>query len=266
VLWEAVCGRPLFARDTDLETTRAVIEAPIARPSAVTKVPALLEAIIMCALSRDPPDRFPSAHEMAAALERYLLQDGGAGSSDLAGLMKTHFGEDQLAWRRTVHMALTIESDGDLGRVAAAAAGVKPSHTGLLPLLAPVALPPSRGWPLDGPRARSFGRLALALLVMAAIAFGLASQLFRRVQRPAPVAAPARPRPMAVVPLPAPAMEYPIGPPLPPEAVAPGAPAAYSAGDRSAAPTEPRLPEPTSSFPSPPAPRLDTGDRRPNPF
>jgi serine/threonine-protein kinase len=238
ILWEAVCGRPLFAGKSDLETTKAIIEAPIPRPSTVTKVAGPLEAIIMRALSREPAERFGSAFEMAGDLERYVSQSGG-GPSDLAPLMKVHFAEEQVAWRSLVHAALTLETG--LSQIGAR---VQMSHTGLHPVLQAAA--PGQRSPERGP----FWPMLLAFLAMAMITFGLATLLIRPPRRrPAPAPAP-RPRPATVIPLPA--------------------------GDRRAAPPEPMAPEPRPGYPggdrpsrkrpsSPPS-RPDIGDRRPNPF
>jgi serine/threonine-protein kinase len=73
LLWEALTGRPLFARDGDDETLKAVLEAPIEPPSALRPdVPAMLDLVCRRALARDRDKRFASAADFLAALTRYL--------------------------------------------------------------------------------------------------------------------------------------------------------------------------------------------------
>jgi eukaryotic-like serine/threonine-protein kinase len=73
VLYELVCRRRLFRRNSDLATMHAVIEDPIPPPSAVhDEVPDELEAVIMRALNRRPEERYQSAQEMQVELEQAL--------------------------------------------------------------------------------------------------------------------------------------------------------------------------------------------------
>lgn len=70
VLWELLTGKRLFARDSDAATVTAVLHAPVPKPSeACADIPAALDAIVTKGLARDRDERFPSALEMAAALE-----------------------------------------------------------------------------------------------------------------------------------------------------------------------------------------------------
>jgi len=70
VLWEALTGRHLFARDAEAQTMAAVLGDPIDPPSAYAPglAPALDEAVTR-ALARDPDARFASARDLAIALE-----------------------------------------------------------------------------------------------------------------------------------------------------------------------------------------------------
>src|SRR5688572_28863598 len=68
VLWEAVTGKRLFRRDTELATMRAIVDDAIPHPSEVAEVPEELDAIIMRALRKRRDARFASAHDMAVAL------------------------------------------------------------------------------------------------------------------------------------------------------------------------------------------------------
>jgi serine/threonine protein kinase len=72
-LYEALVGRPLYQRQTDFETLKAVIEEPV--PSARTlrpEVPADLDAIVQRALAKTPEARWQSAGELQEALEQWL--------------------------------------------------------------------------------------------------------------------------------------------------------------------------------------------------
>jgi serine/threonine-protein kinase len=69
VLWELVCGKPLFLRGAEGPTLVAVLSADIAPPSSVhTGLDTAWDALILRALSRDVDSRFASASEMSAAI------------------------------------------------------------------------------------------------------------------------------------------------------------------------------------------------------
>lgn len=73
VLWEALTLRRLFKGDTDADTVRQVLSAPIAPPSRlVLSAAAELDTIVMRALQRDPNRRYPTAKAMAADLEAVM--------------------------------------------------------------------------------------------------------------------------------------------------------------------------------------------------
>jgi hypothetical protein len=70
VLWEALAARRLFDGDGEGEILSSVIEGPTGPPSSEEPgVPAVLDAITMRALRRDPKERFATAREMAIAIE-----------------------------------------------------------------------------------------------------------------------------------------------------------------------------------------------------
>ncbi|UJR81971.1 serine/threonine protein kinase [Sandaracinus amylolyticus] len=75
VLHELLTGERLFGRATDSETVNAVLLERVPRPSE--RVPGLaisreVEDIVMCALSRDPAQRFETAEQMRDALRMHL--------------------------------------------------------------------------------------------------------------------------------------------------------------------------------------------------
>jgi eukaryotic-like serine/threonine-protein kinase len=71
VLYEMLTGRPPFQAETDLATaTMRLTQDP--RPPGTLRagIPRTLEQVVMRALARDPDNRFESAEEMRAALDR----------------------------------------------------------------------------------------------------------------------------------------------------------------------------------------------------
>ncbi len=70
VLHECLCGRPLFAGSSDLDTCERVRHAVIADPRAVrADVPRELAALVLQALERDPAQRLASAAALLEGLE-----------------------------------------------------------------------------------------------------------------------------------------------------------------------------------------------------
>jgi len=91
-LYEALTARNLYKRNTEYETFRAIIEAPV--PSAREKnpdVPAALDRILMTALAKEPDDRYPTAGAFQRALEGWLAETrqviNASTTSQLMGLL-----------------------------------------------------------------------------------------------------------------------------------------------------------------------------------
>ena len=73
VLWELLCGKRLFAAESEGAMVTMVLEHPVERPSTlVPELPAEVDAIVLRALARDPAQRFETAEVMALALEAVL--------------------------------------------------------------------------------------------------------------------------------------------------------------------------------------------------
>jgi serine/threonine protein kinase len=69
VLWEMLACRPLFRDKHAAATARQVLCAPIVPPSRIrAEVSERLDAIVSCALEREPERRFPSAAALVRAL------------------------------------------------------------------------------------------------------------------------------------------------------------------------------------------------------
>jgi serine/threonine-protein kinase len=74
VFHEMLTGRRLFQSKNDITKMRELLAAPILPPSAIdAMIPRELDRIVMKALAIDPKDRYQSAGDMAADLERILI-------------------------------------------------------------------------------------------------------------------------------------------------------------------------------------------------
>jgi len=92
ILWELLTLQRLFKRDAPAETILALVNEPVAPPSAIARdVPPALDAIVLKALARDPAERFATAREMARALERTL--PNGTSAADVAEWLERLFPE-----------------------------------------------------------------------------------------------------------------------------------------------------------------------------
>jgi serine/threonine-protein kinase len=87
--WEMLVGQRLFARPEADATLAAVEGDAIARPSEMRPdVPAKLDEVVMRALARDRGERWESAGDMLAALNRYLYGlDETPGPREVAALV-----------------------------------------------------------------------------------------------------------------------------------------------------------------------------------
>jgi hypothetical protein len=110
VLWEALCGRRLFRRRTELETMRAIFDEPIPRPPRSASVPPRLETIVMRALERQPADRFQDAREMATLLQQHAFRSAGFDLLQLGAQMKSLFPADHAGWKAAASAGLNIEN------------------------------------------------------------------------------------------------------------------------------------------------------------
>jgi serine/threonine-protein kinase len=71
VLWEGLAGQRLFGGDNPGATVANVMDKEIVAPSTLNPgVPAAVDAIVLRGLARHPDLRFPTAREMAFALEQ----------------------------------------------------------------------------------------------------------------------------------------------------------------------------------------------------
>jgi serine/threonine-protein kinase len=114
VLWELLSNRRLFVAESHLETVYKIAMMDIPVPSSVVQeVPPNVDAIVMCALERDPQKRFQTAREMAISLEKTGLV---ALPTEIAEWMESVAG-DVLRQRRAAIQA--IEGGRSFGKESA---------------------------------------------------------------------------------------------------------------------------------------------------
>jgi serine/threonine-protein kinase len=90
VLWELLALKRLFQRRHPAASIKAILQEPIPPPSSVQPgVPRALDDIVLRALERNPKDRYQTAQEMQAALERGRLP----GTIVVADYMKSLFAQ-----------------------------------------------------------------------------------------------------------------------------------------------------------------------------
>jgi serine/threonine-protein kinase len=83
VLWEMLTGRRLFAGENEGTVMAQVVKGTIPAPSTLNpSVSADLDRIVMTALARDPAKRFPTAREMATAVEALGVSAGALSVGD----------------------------------------------------------------------------------------------------------------------------------------------------------------------------------------
>jgi serine/threonine protein kinase len=85
ILWELIAARPLFRRNSDLETLAAVRTAEI--PALPETCPGSLRQIALKLLARDPADRFADASSVLAALDEAMRNLPDTGEEGLRALM-----------------------------------------------------------------------------------------------------------------------------------------------------------------------------------
>jgi serine/threonine protein kinase len=143
VLWEALTGRRLFKGDNEGAIVTKILEGDVIAPSTVIPqgeadpesraVLQAVDAITLKGLALHPEDRYDTAREMAAALERAAAP---AGVSEVSEWVE-HFAKDILVTRAQV--VADIESNSAV--VPPDLAGIRDSGPGGISGIAPVSVP-----------------------------------------------------------------------------------------------------------------------------
>lgn len=112
VLWELLTGRRLFGRESDAATLYAIMNDPVPPPSRYRPdVPRELDQIVMRALSRTPADRFDTAEDMAAALERFGAHLPKFDARSLASLVENLFGSPRADAKRAISQTRSLRNN-----------------------------------------------------------------------------------------------------------------------------------------------------------
>ena len=112
VLYEFLAGRPLFLRDNDGATLRALLDDPIPRLSSKRDgIGEELWRVVQRALARNPEERYPTALHLSSALDGCLKATLGAPSdSEIGQWLRQVFpgrAEEIAGWTVNVHRAPT---------------------------------------------------------------------------------------------------------------------------------------------------------------
>ena len=128
ITWEAVVGRRLFKRSSDLLTWRAIVEEPIPHPTKFRPdLPPELDEVIMHALRRPLDERYASAREFAAALEQAIRPLGAPLTSlAVAEEMEKAFTVELGAQRERVFAAHRRQEEGAAEPASDSAAAAAP--------------------------------------------------------------------------------------------------------------------------------------------
>jgi eukaryotic-like serine/threonine-protein kinase len=180
ILWELLTGERLFPGDNEGIVLERVLFGEVAAPSHKAG-PAELDEVVMRAISRDPLERFPTAREMARAVEAAVSV---AGTSEVSEWLESHSPPPRAPSLPGV-VAVEAPQGGDPG------SGVRPASATSVQ---------SRSSP-----ARPWSQIAVATLVVA-LASGVALLAVHRIARgvPSPItpatvtAAPSAPPPPSV--------------------------------------------------------------------
>lgn len=100
VMYELVTAQRLFKGANDYETMEAVVEGEIPPPSTTRRdVPPSLDAIILCALAKDPNERFQTAEAFREAVERFAVDaELRTSNKALADYLVRLFGQRPEPW------------------------------------------------------------------------------------------------------------------------------------------------------------------------
>lgn len=90
MLWEALCGRPLFEGETEYAVIAKALFGNIPLPSAIEPTLAPFDTVVMKGLDREPDNRYDTAREMALAIEQCA---GTASNSAVAEWLAQTAGE-----------------------------------------------------------------------------------------------------------------------------------------------------------------------------
>lgn len=115
VLWEGLARKPLFIRDTEFLTWKAILDNPIdTLTSAAPHYSDAVDSVVMRALERDVDKRYASARELGQDLRALAAISGGAYSQvELGELLRKHCSDQLEARARQISGMTTRASMSD---------------------------------------------------------------------------------------------------------------------------------------------------------
>jgi serine/threonine protein kinase len=199
MLWELLAGQRLWVPKTP-EGNAAWCLAPGASPPelpAALDLPPALRAVCRQALAIDPDERYQSAAELGAALERLGAHVSDAHARHLGQLVSSAFEPEIKARRALLEVRLRASSEWPDGAAVVDDKRTGESPAAPVPLSPPTGLPPA-GLPPAGKRGHAWSRTVLVSAAVAMVALlsgahlgGRAAGLaMRRMTAPAPHRAP----------------------------------------------------------------------------
>lgn len=194
-MWEALSGRRLFRRSTEVAVLQATLSEPIPYLTEVAPaVPRELADICDRALQRDPERRWPSALAMKSEIDEWIAASSKTASRTTLGAhLKTMFADDIAEQRARIRACLArAEETGRHSILTPSAEFVLSSVTGTPSGVVPVNLDPAtrvdrrptvQGVPAPAPEASGSRRQValiggglVALASVAAMAFWLGTR------------------------------------------------------------------------------------------
>jgi serine/threonine-protein kinase len=110
LLYQLIAGVPPFEGENELETLHKLGSGAPPAPLPAS-VPSAVSAVILGALAHSPDDRWSSAAELQAAIERVMTMSHlTASTSDVAAFVGEHLGEHAAARRRAIDEAMHSSS------------------------------------------------------------------------------------------------------------------------------------------------------------
>jgi serine/threonine protein kinase len=212
VLWEALTGKRLFPAIDEREIVSKILHATIKAPSEVSSVDPALDEIVMRGLSRDVSERWPSARDMARALEENVV----LASSGQVGEWVELVGGEALAARRT--RLREVEAMGPAQIATLSGPKALDAASAIRPILDPKSTI-SVSMPAQLPARRSLARSVLVPLVVFLAGVASTAVFIRWRLSPVPVAAVPMPIRSTAPPFPsatASSASVPVSPPPPP--------------------------------------------------
>ncbi|WP_437603896.1 serine/threonine-protein kinase [Sorangium sp. So ce590] len=265
VLWEALAGQRLFDGGDEAALIGAVLERPIPPPSSLAAhVPPALDPIVLRALERNAEGRYPTARELAIAIEDAVP----LASPRAVGEWVEELAGDALA-RRAARVA-EIESASAAGLEDAQAAGpgsaAAPPPGSATSSGLSMALSPGDGASRDVPPAAMSKRARPALALVGVVLLGSAAALAAQWARRGPPGPEDAAR-AAHAPAAQPTGTGVVTPGVTSAPPTPALPAPSPPGAMSATPTAPAPPPSPESSPGPPAlgPESSPGPPAPGP-